>query len=183
MGQDIHIRVAKYNEKTNLYDELVLYKPGKEYHYDSNGNKIIDNPDFQKVYIYNGVRDYEMFDGMKEGDENDGYGNFPWVPIKFNSLEPSFRDRIKLKTLIDGYYDFYEINLADMKNYLHAHPVVIDYDSELWSEYEKDKRFKPRKDNPIEGLYKEICNYISFADDNWDWNPLSFYKVIFYFDC
>ena len=182
MGQDIHVHVAKYNEKTNLYDELVLYKPGEEYHYDSELNKIIDNPDFQRVHIYN-KRDDEMFDGMKDGDENDGYGHFPWIPIRFNSLEPSFRDRIKSKTSIVGCYDFYEINLADMKNYLHDHPIVVDYDSELWEDYEKDKRFKPRKDNPIEGLYKEICNYIFFADNDWDWIPLSSYKVIFYFDC
>jgi len=182
MGIDIHVRVAKYNKETNLYDELVLYKPGVEYHYDDEGNKIIDNPNFQKVYIYNGVRNYEMFDGMKDGDKNDGYGNFPWTSVRFNSLEPSFREEIEKYSHYEGCYDFYETNLADMKNYLNDHPFVTDYDAD-WMEYEQGKAPKPEKKNPIQYLYEEICNYISFANEDWGWiELLSAYKVIFFFD-
>ena len=177
---DIHVRIAKYNKETNFYDELVLYKPGEEYHYDEEGNKIIDNPDFKKVHIYTG-RDSEMFDGMKHGDEVDGYGEFPWVPVRLNSLEPSLRadieDKISKEGHYTGYFDFYELSLADMKLYLHDHPTVADY----YVTVEEDEP-TPQKDNPIQALYEDIYNYASIADDMIMWENLSSYKVIFYFD-
>lgn len=183
MGKDIHVRLTKLNKETNLYEELALYKPGIEYHYDKEGNKIIDNPNFQKIYIYDG-RNYEMFDGMKEGDEIDGYGNFPWTSINLNSLEPKLKKEIEEKQNIQGYFDFYETTLADIKLYLYKHPTVVNYEAEEeeWEEQEKQNK-KPRKINPIQHLFQNICDYGYFAD-NWNWGiePLSVYKVLFYFD-
>ena len=109
MGCDIHLRLTKYDDKENVYKELVLYKPGESYHYED-GKKVIDNPDFQKVYIFDGCRNSEMFDGMKDGDEVDGYGIFPISPIKINSLEKELRADIEKKQNSEGYFDFYEIN-------------------------------------------------------------------------
>lgn len=189
MGMDIHIRLTKYNKETNLFEELTLYKPGEEYYYDKEGNKIITNPDFKKVRIFDG-RNSEMFYGMKDGNENDGYGYFPWVPIKLNSLEPKLKKEIedkmgKEQKEYTGYFDFYEITLADMKLYLNNHPKVADYDADekLWDEYFDKGGPKPEKTNLIQYLYEEICNYAFFAD-NWSWGiePLSAYKVLFYFD-
>ena len=89
MGKDIHIRVAKYDTNTNLYKEIELFRKATndeiDYQEDING--------FKKVYIDVG-RHSEMFEGMKDGDENDGYGHFPWTSINYASLEPSFAESI-----------------------------------------------------------------------------------------
>ena len=45
MGMDMFVRLAKYDEKSNVYKELVLYKPGEEYHYDEKGNNEVDCAD------------------------------------------------------------------------------------------------------------------------------------------
>lgn len=181
MGMDMHVRLAKYDEKSNLYKELVLYKPGEEYHYDEEGNKIVDNPVFEKVHIYNG-RDYEMFDGMKDGDNSDGYGNFPWINVQLNSLDKNLAEHIDYLQHQFGYFDFRELSLADMKVYLNDHPTVVDYEADEWENWKVGDP-KPQKVNPIKYLYEDICNYAKFADDwSWDYVPLSHYKVIFYFD-
>ena len=179
MGMDIHIRVTKYNEKTNLYEEIVLYKKGVEYHYDNEGNKIIDNPEFERVRIDVG-RDYEMFNGMKEGSDADDYGEFPYRLIVLNSLEPELRKEIEDYMKADGFFDFWELTLADMKNYLYENPLVTDY--EAWDE-NYDEKIKPLKTNPIQHVYDDIYNYIAIAD-SWEfkWNNLSTYKVLIYFD-
>ena len=36
-----------------------------------------------------------LISGMKEGDETDGYGDFPWTPIALSSLEPKLRKNIE----------------------------------------------------------------------------------------
>ena len=181
MGMDIHVRLAVYNADTNYYNELVLYKPGEDYYYDENGEKVVTNPHYTRVTIYDG-RDYEMFDGMKDGDSSDGYGIFPWVAVQLNSLDPLFRKEIKKEMDIEGCFDFYEINLADMENYLFKHPTVVDYDAEGWETWKAGDP-KPQKTNPINHLYDCICQYAYFCN-NWKWEivPMSQYKVIFYFD-
>ena len=170
MGVDITVRVFKYDDKENHYKELKLYRPGVEYHYTEKGEKIIDNPDFERVPVYDG-RNSEMFDGMKDGDSVDGYGYFPSSSIKLNALEESAREEIEKKMNTAGYYDFSEINLAEMRVYLLEHPTVVE------------KGYKPQKENPIQDLFKSICAFCSFAD-NWDWSfaPLSAYKVVYYFN-
>ena len=182
MGQDIHIRIVKYNSDKNFYEELTLYKPGEEYHYNEEGNKIVDNPYFQKVHIDAG-RNYEMFEGMKDGDENDGYGHFPWTKVKLNALDPKIKEDIEEKMDTPGYFDFYELTFADMKLYLNEHPTVVDYDNNNFN-WEEDDGERPRKINPIKPLFDEIVNYAQLAD-GWDWGlePFGYYKIIFYFDC
>ena len=181
MGTDIHVKVAKYNSETNLYEELQLFrkrKPGeKEY-------KIVEGvaielpwTDYKEIYIDAG-RNYEMMDGMKGGDEKDGYGYFPWTSISFASLESSFAEKIKEKQSTAGYFDFYEITLADMYNYTYTHPTVVDYDSKEWK-----NENPPKKPNPIIDLLQIIEDFVSLADnDNFYYTPYSYYKIIFYFD-
>lgn len=179
MGCDMFVRVLKYDEKSNYYTELQLFKPGETYHYTEKGEKIVDDPDYEKVSVYSG-RDTEMFDGMKDGDNVDGYGYFPWSACKVNSYDPVFKKEIEKKQGTQGYYDFYEINLAEMKAYVLEHPTVVDYDVE-WDD-KKEGFEKPQKDNPITELYERICSFISFADWMWNYNSLSDYKVVFYFN-
>ena len=174
MGIDIHIRLLKYDENTNLYKEIALYRKSSlhEKHPD-------DYPEMMKVPVYDG-RDYEMFDGMKDGDDNNGYGYFPWTGMKLNSYEEAFRNEMieKQKTEL-GYFDFYEIPLAEMRVYVLENPKVVDYDSEY---DEGDCRAYRYKDNPIASLYSKIISYLSFAEP-WGMEYLSDYKVVFYFYC
>lgn len=172
MGIDIHVRVTKYNKDTNLYEEVALFRKPSKYE-----NHEKDDPSYVKASVYDG-RDYEMFDGMKDGDDSDGYGYFPISSIALNSYEEKFANEIKEKMSIDGYFDFYEISLSDMKLYTIEHPTVFDFDVEVG-----DNEPYARKKNPIVGLYENIINYISFADWGFEILPLSYYKIVFYFDC
>ncbi len=168
MGMDIHIKLFKYDNERNQFKKLTLYR------WDYKDGK------HKEVYIFPG-RNSEMFEGMKDGDESDGYGIFPSFPIKLNSLFDPDREEIEKTMKTTGFFDFNEINLAEMALYCKEHPTVTDYDVEWHNE---DPNFvKPTKKNPICDLYEEICSYASFAD-NWDWDisPLSEYKIIYYFD-
>ena len=182
MGTDIHVRVAKYHPETNLFHELELFRKRKpdEKEYDWKTGEELPWTEYKKVYIELG-RDYEMFDGMKHGDEQDGFGYFPWTSIAEASLEPSLKEEITKFKNTDGYFDFYEINLADMKNYLHSHPTVVDYESEEWDNWETGKP-KPLKDNPIKRLMEIVRGYIFNTEDTL-YDPDSYYKIIFFFDC
>ena len=175
MGIDIHVRVTKYNKEKNIYEEIALFRKVNrpERSFDK-------NYPFETVSIYDG-RDYEMFDGMKDGDDIDGYGYFPWTDIKLNSYEENFRNEIKEKMENKdkyGYFDFYEISLPLMKLYTNEHPKVVDYNYEY-----DDEKDKVMKVNPIVNLYDKILSYIDFADEDFFLATLDDYKVVFYFDC
>jgi len=167
MGVDIHIKLFKYNEKENIFEKITLYR------WDKKTGK------YQEADVFPG-RDSEMFNGMTVGDDIDGYGYFPSSPICLNSLFELDKKEIEEDMKTMGYYDFNEINLAEMALYCDRHKKVVDYNAE-WND--EDPNFiKPTKDNPICSLFEQICQYLSFADDYWDFKPLSYYKVIFYFD-
>lgn len=174
MGRDIHIRVTKYDENDNLYHEIALFRTPTQYE-----KKYNKSDELIKASPYSG-RHSEMFDGMIHGDEIDGYGIFPWCGVKWNSYEENFRNEIKEKTDITGYYDFHEISLAEMKAYVLEHPFVVDYDAD---EEEWDPKNKPLKPNPIGELFKNIMQYVNFCEDLWITGSLTDYKVVFYFDC
>lgn len=185
MGRDIHIRITKYNDETNKYEELCLYRPRNKYenfYYDDEGNKNEIPDPYIRASCYSG-RNSEMFNGMKEGDDIDGYGDFPWYPVRLNSLEDSLKADIEKRMNTSGYYDFYEISLPEIAYYLEKHPKVADYDVEDkdWDKYWDGKGPKPEKTNPIQYLYDNIFYYIEFAD--FCVYNLNDYKVIFYFDC
>jgi hypothetical protein len=188
MSTDIHVRICKYDSKTNLYKELAIYRLREEdekyeYSYDEEKNtwekKEITNP-YIKISPYD-ARNYEMFDGMKHGDETDGYGYFPCTSIALNSLEPSLRKDIEDKmNMKESYYDFYETSFADVEAYLYKHPTVVDYNLE-WEEGE----IKPCKDNPIRDFYQKCLDYTYFAErfGIYAEQPFSQYKILFWFSC
>lgn len=183
MGRDIHIIVTKYNKTTRFYDEIKLFRNRKEdeFEYDGETGEKLPWTEYKKIDV-DVWRNYEMFDGMKSGDG--GYGIFPWVGIDFSSLEPKLAEELKKyhDNTRYGCYDFYEINLADMKNYVYTHPLVTDYDSDEWDNWEPGKE-KPTKPNPISGMVEDIENYIYFFEDCYRSEPDSCYKILFYFDC
>lgn len=174
MGKDIHIKITKYNKKTNLYEPIKLYRKVKpdetSYETDENG--------FREVDIDVG-RDYEAWEGMEDGNDEDGYGFFPWDSINYLSLDPAFAEDLK-KEVTNFCFDFYEINLSEFKLYLNEHPTVVDYDAN-WENLNYNDP-KPQKENPIKYIFEAIQSYISVADWSYMWIPDSHYKIIFYFD-
>lgn len=177
MGVDIHVKITKYNPETNYFEPIELYRKRKpnEHEYNPITDEKIEKPSlFVKVPIYEG-RNYEMFDGMKNGDEIDGYGCFPKEPIAMNSLEPNIKEEINRYKNIQGYYDFYEVNLADLENYLEEYPEVTDYDS---------KEEPGKKTNPIKYFVEDIKNYLTTYDSfEYYYTAHSYYKILFWFDC
>lgn len=190
MGVDINIKIYKYNRSTNFYDEIQLFrrrKPNEKFkYYDEEGNGVPFEDDYRPIYIEVG-RDYEMFDGMRNDSGADGYGNFPISPISLESFNPESKAELERIMKINGYYDFYEISLAEMKLYTFEHPTVVDYDAH-WNDEEEEEEEdsldkRPRKVNPIKGLYEDIFNYIYLAENCWMDDALSFYKIVFFWDC
>lgn len=166
MGRDIYVRILKYNESTNFYEEIALYK------------KSYTNKEYYKVEPYE-YRNYEMFDGMKAGNDEDGYGQFPWSFVKLNSYCDDFRNEINEMMKTSGYYDFHEISLSALESYVVKHPFVTDYDV---NDEEFDYKNPPKKENPIKFLFEKIVSYISFID-YLEIEVFDNYKIVFYFDC
>lgn len=102
MGVDIHVKIAKRNAETGLWESLELYRKDK--------NTPID------CYPY---RNYELFDGLRSFPAAHG------IEIKF--CEPKLKKEIE--DCQDGYYyGFSEINLADFKYYLSVNEPDEDPD-------------------------------------------------------
>ena len=183
MGMDIHVETFKLDKETNRYSKLTLYHKRDLSGYTNLGPENIrlnEKEYLSPVSIYDG-RDYEMFNGLKDGDEDDGYGIFPWHSIYLNSFDDDAKKEISETMNTEGFFDFHEIALSEMALYCNEHPMVVDYDAN-WDLYNEGKAEKPMKKNPICDLYNDIYNYIKFADpDSWIANR-SDYKVIFYFD-
>lgn len=184
MGVNIHVHICKYNVDDNFYHELSLYRlrgEGEKYdYYDEEGNPIPAEDKYKRISPYDG-RDYEMFDGMRDGNKDNGYGYFPSCSIAFNSLEPIFREEIIKKKGTLGYYDFNEISFSDFVNYLHDYPTVVDYDSEVWEDW-KTTDPKPQKENPLKNFFESCVNYADFAEKFGMIEPYSRYKILYWFD-
>lgn len=162
MGRDIHVRIVQFNYKTNQYEEVVLYRKNLE-------NKITP------VSAYD-ARDYELFD-ILNGDE-DNY--FPNKYIYMENLPDDLRKDIETYQGIEGYYNFYEINLADLKLYLYNHPKVRDYDWEDEETFDKEGW----KDNPVKNFIEHIKWYINIVDMWWFGSSLdSDIRILYWFDC
>ena len=156
MGVDIHVRIAKKNRETNTWEHIKLYKKS--------------NKRFKRVSIYP-FRNYELFDILT------GKGDPRFSPrsIVIQDLPFSLRQEVKRYQNTFGYYNFKEINLADLKLYLKERPKMQDYD---------DKNPSALKDNPVKSFIERIEQYIDFADPFWDLNEVSTsdIKILYWFD-
>lgn len=171
MGVDIHFYITKYNTETNFFEEIKLYTRNKA-------------GEYKKVPIFYG-RNYDMFDILTNKIIVDNV-TFPNMPIAYNSLEENIREKIKSfhseEGEFTGCYDFFEVNLADLKNYLNTCPTMINYDYN--SDEEESEDNKPYKSNVVKFLYDDIINYIKFADEfAFEFSPESYYKILYFFDC
>ena len=174
MSIDLFVKIVKYNEKTNFYHEVKLYR-------EKNSHDFPEEPNLIQVAIYPGY-DRDMIEAIREGNEKDGYGYFPWSRVKLNSLEPRLRESIDKMMHEKTFFDFYEIPLAEMKLYLLDHPIVTDYDSYIWDNWQIGDPV-PKRANPIETrLFKPACSFIDAANGFFEDDiVLSEYKMILFF--
>ena len=158
MARDIHVRIVKKDRKTNTWKHIKLYYKEKQ--------------KFKLVNVYP-FRSDELFDILNE-NEDDGYFA---SSIIIDDLPIALKKEIETTKGKIGFYGFREVNLADLKLYLHKVPKVRDYD------YEEDD---PRawKDNPVKYFIERIEQYIDFADPFWNFCSVdSDIRIIYWFDC
>ena len=160
MGRDIHVRIVKKDRETNTWKHIKLYYK--------------ENRKFRVIDVYP-FRNYELFDILNEKEENDELFFAP--PIITDDLPIALKNEIKAAKEDLGSYGFREINLADLKLYLHKVPKIRDYDY-------KDDDPKAWKDNPVKYFIEKIEQYIEFAVPYWDSCCVdSDVRIIYWFDC
>ena len=160
MGRDIHVKIVKKDRETNTWKRIKLYYKEKRKF------KVID------IYPF---RNYELFDILNEKDESDEH--IFASSIVTDDLPIALKNEIETAKKSFGFYGFREINLADLKLYLHKVPKIRDYDYE-----ENDP--KAWKDNPVKYFIEKIEQYIDFADPYWDFYCIdSDIRIIYWFDC
>ena len=177
MGVDIHVKLFKYLKDENLYKEIALYRKAEKIDESLYGLK---KGDMVKVFLFSG-RDYELFD-ILQNKGNDSAVGFPSVSINFNSYDDEAKEVLSDILNEKYYYSQSEVSLADMKIYCTQEPKVVDYDVDWGDDWEQGDP-KPMKDNPVIGFFENIVQYIYFADEDFAFNPLSYYKIVYYFDC
>ena len=165
MGIDIHVRLVKKNRETNTWEQIKLYYKNKD--------------QFKLVDIYP-FRHYELFD-ILTGKEDYIASN-----IELANLPEDLSKEIEKYKHINGYYDFKEATLADLKLYLYKVPKVRDWDYEDYEDdnpkaWENDP--KAWKDNPVKSFIERIERYLDFVDWSWDEFPASDIKILYWFDC
>ena len=159
MGRDIHVRIVKKDRETGKWHQIKIYRKEKKRKFN-----VID------VYPF---RNYELFEILNEKEDEKYHADV----ICTSDLPIALKQEIEKFKNIEGYYDFKEINLADLKLYLHHSPKVRNYDYEA----EDPNAFK---DNPVKYFVERIEQYLDFADPYWDvCRPASDIRIIYWFDC
>ena len=150
MGKDIHVAIAIRNNETGYYDKVEIFnKKGDKYLY---------------INPYD-ARNHELFELLEE--------DIPWNQLHTTFLEPSFAKEIQEIQNTMGYFNFREINLADLKNYLMLNPTVSDYDDD-------DTEELTYKTNPVKFFIEQIEYYIEFAGYEF-YYPSDIY-ILYWFD-
>lgn len=150
MGKDIHVAIAIRNTETGYYDKVEIFKRKKDKY-------VFINP-------YD-MRNHELFELLEE--------DVPWNQLHVTFLEPSFTKEIQEIKNTMGYFNFREINLADLKNYLMLNPTVPDYDND-------DTEELTYKTSPIKFFIEQIEYYIEFAGYEF-YSPSDVY-ILYWFD-
>ena len=155
MGADIHIRIIKRDHDTDTWKQIKLYRKEKKKF------KVIDPYPF---------RNSELFDILNEREDD----NYQAYPISLAHLPVALKKEIEKYQETQGYYDFKEINLADLKLYLRQVPKVRNWDYD-------DDHPKAWKDNPVKYFIERIESYIDFTEEDWA-IPSSDIRILYWFD-
>lgn len=158
MGVDIHVRI--------LFKKESIWKSINLYRYDDEKNE------FKKINIYP-FRNYDLFNILKKEEVGRS--------IEYNSLPPALFKEIKDYETTSEYYNFQEVNLADLKLYLLKNPKIRDYDYEAENDEDFDKN--GWKTNPIEFFIERIEYILDLAEPYYDFSPPSYTRIIYWFDC
>ena len=149
MGKDIHVAIAIRNDEAGYYDKVEIF------------NKKEDKYLYINPYD---TRNHELFELLEE--------DIPWNQLHTTFLEPSFAKEIQEIQNTMGYFNFREINLADLKNYLMLNPTVFDDDD--------DDDELTYKTNPVKFFIEQIEYYIEFAGYKY-YYPSDVY-ILYWFD-
>lgn len=161
MGTDIHVRIIKRDHDTDTWKQIKLYRKEKRKF------KIVD------IYSY---REEDLFDILSE--KTNDYRTYPYraYPISLTHLPIGLKQEIEKKQKISGYYDFKEINLADLKIYLMHTPKIRDWNYE-------DNDPKAWIDNPVKYFIERIELYLDLAEPDWNIDsPPSDIRILYWFD-
>lgn len=150
MGKDIHVAIAIRNDEAGYYDKVEIF------------NKKEDKYLYINPYD---TRNHELFELLEE--------DIPWNQLHTTFLEPSFAKEIQEIQNTMGYFNFREINLADLKNYLILNPTVSDDDDDGDDEL-------TYKTNPVKFFIEQIEYYIEFAGYEY-YYPSDVY-ILYWFD-
>lgn len=149
MGKDIHVVIAMRNTEIGHYDKVEIFNKKKD--------------EYVSISPYN-IRNHELFELLET--------DIPWNKLHTTFLEPSFAKEIQeIKNTI-GYFNFKEINLADLRNYLMCNPTVLDYDNNGDEIIEKT--------SPLKFFIERIEYYIEFAGYEY-YHPSDIY-ILYWFD-
>lgn len=148
MGRDIHVRLVGWDEINEKWNEIKFYKKVKN--------------DFIPVDFYP-YRNYELFEELN---------NIPWTSINKKNLPPTIAKELEEAEKILGYYNFREVNLADLKIYYLNHQKIE----------EEDVEGVIFKDNPIKDFIERIESILDIYDFDL-YEKYSLVRIIFFFDC
>jgi hypothetical protein len=144
MGRDIHVAIVIRNTETGYYDKIEIFNKKKDKY-------VSINP-------YD-IRNHELFKLLED--------DIPWNQLHTTFLAPSFAKEIQeIKNTI-GYFNFKEVNFADLRNYLMCNPTTLD-----------DNMVE--KTNPLKFFIERIEYYIEFAGYEY-YYPSDIY-ILYWFD-
>lgn len=149
MGRDIHVRLVGWNEIKQKWDDIKFYKETKD------GFTPID------FYPY---RNYELFEELEY---------VPWTLINKKNLPPATEKELKEAEETFGYYNFREVNLADLKIYFSNHQKIKGEEEEGTIIF---------KDNPLKDFIERIESILDIYDFDL-FGKYSLIRIIFFFDC
>ncbi len=149
MGRDIHVRLVTWNETYQKWSEIKFYKKVKN--------------DFIPIDFYP-YRNYELFEELEY---------IPWTPIDTKNLPPATKEELETMKKEFGYYNFREVNFADLKIYFFNHQKEKGEDEDGIITF---------RDNPLKNFIERIESILDIYDFDL-YGKYSSVRIIFFFDC
>lgn len=162
MSLSPYFYLEKWNEETNCYERIHLYKKPWKYASQEEKERGYEDVDF---WPWNGT--HEIFSLLNTETRSNAYDSIKGVhygkpPLVSKEIEEEIDNFFNE----DNYYKpdntVRWVTLADLYIEKLSHPKVVDYDAE----WEDDK--KVYKDNPISTVIDRIETFISLGDNDWE---------------
>ena len=163
MSLSPYFYLEKWNEETNSYERVHLYKKPWKYASQEEKERGYEDVDF---WPWNGT--HEIFSLLNTETRSNTYDSIEGVhygkpPHVSKEIEEEINDFFNE----DSYYKSDNVvrwvTLADLYIEKLSHPKVVDYDAE-WEDDDK----KAYKDNPINTVIDRIETFVSLGDNDWE---------------